>query len=389
MVWQDFPFANMDYPVDDASFRALVESEVSAFLEPAARHASLTILCGGSEIEQQAAMLGIAADFPLLDDVLPASVARADVDLPFVRSTPTGGNLPFRPGAGVAHYFGVGAYRRSLADARLAGVQFAAECLAFAHVPDVAETQRVGFESELWRAGVPRDNGADWDFGDVRDYYLEQLYGVHAPTLRGDDPERYLALSRVVTGEVTAATLGEWRRQGSTCSGALLWCFNDTAPGPGWGIVDVNGHPKPAFWLVRPVLQPVGLWMTDEGLNGVDIHVANDHAEMLAAVLEVHASRADGTVIAKGTRPVEIPPRGGVMFSFEEIVGSFLDASLAYAFGRPGHDVLGACLRRDEVELAKTAFYPCGRGQPPGATEAQRIAAAHSLRPPGHQPSPE
>ena len=59
LVWQDFAFANMDYPADDAEFSASVEAEAAGFLEPAGRHASLAVLCGGSEVEQQAAMMGI------------------------------------------------------------------------------------------------------------------------------------------------------------------------------------------------------------------------------------------------------------------------------------------------------------------------------------------
>ena len=60
LVWQDFMFANLDYPIADDGFRAAVEREASRRSSPrVGGRPSLAVLCGNSEIEQQVAMLGL------------------------------------------------------------------------------------------------------------------------------------------------------------------------------------------------------------------------------------------------------------------------------------------------------------------------------------------
>src|SRR5207248_8354521 len=107
-----------------------------------------------------------------------------------------------------------------------------------------------------WKAGVPRDAGAGWDFEDVRDHYLRLLFDLDPPALRSVDHERYLELSRAVSGEVMAEVFGEWRRGRSPCGGALVLWLSDLAPGAGWGLLDHGGDPKVAYHYLRRALAP-------------------------------------------------------------------------------------------------------------------------------------
>ncbi|MBV8848613.1 MAG: glycoside hydrolase family 2 protein, partial [Methylobacteriaceae bacterium] len=59
LVWHDFQFANFDYPIGEPDFRGLVEQEARAFLDRTQGSPALAILCGGSEVYQQAAMMGV------------------------------------------------------------------------------------------------------------------------------------------------------------------------------------------------------------------------------------------------------------------------------------------------------------------------------------------
>jgi beta-mannosidase len=300
------------------------------------------VLCGNSEVEQQAAMFGVdpALGRPaFFGETLPRLAREAGWDGPYVPSAPSGGPLPFSPSHGVASYFGVGGYRRPLSDARTAKVGFAAECLALANVPDYDVAHR---------EGVMSDPGTDWDFADVRDHYLRELHGVDPDALRAEDPERYWALSREVSGEVMCAVFGEWRREGSPCAGGIVLWARDLARGSGWGLLDHEGHPKPVLRALRGVLAPVAVWITDEGLGGLDVHVANDGRHQIAGVLHVELL-AGQHVIAEGRDDVTLEEPGVATYNVEEVLGRFVDASYAYKFGPPAHDTVVATLWMGEA----------------------------------------
>ena len=119
----------------------------------------------------------------------------------------------------------------------------------------------------------------------MRDHYLARLFGLDPVNLRYAEHERYLTLSRVVSGEVMAAVFAEWRRERSSCRGGLIWFWRDLWCGAGWGVVDALGAPKAAFYYLRRVLQPVSVAMSDEGGNGLFVHIVNERADSLGASL--------------------------------------------------------------------------------------------------------
>jgi beta-mannosidase len=386
LVWQDFMFANFDYPIADDGFRAAVEAEASAVLAAIGGRPSLAVLCGNSEIEQQVAMLGLDPDLgrgELFGELLPRLVEEAGVDAAYLPSAPCGGDLPFRPDRGVANYYGVGGYRRPLEDARRAEVRFAAECLAFANVPDQAGVEAILPEAPAsvvvhhprWKAGVPRDIGTGWDFDDVRDHYLALLFDVDPGELRRYDHERYLELSRAVSGEAMAAVFGEWRRAGSPCGGGLVLWMRDLAPGAGWGVVDHAGAPKCAYHHLRRALAPTAVWMTGEGLGGIGVHVANDGPEPLAASLRVGLYRDFEQKVGEADKELEVDAHGGLSLDLEALLGRFADASWAYRFGPPAQDLIVASLERegaggDEL-LSQAVHLPAGR--PRAVESADRL----------------
>lgn len=353
LVWQDLMLARMDYPTEDPEFATLLTEEVTVELARVGQHASTAVICGDSEVEQQAAMLGLPPGIGrsgFVRDVLPIIAAQKCPEVPVIPSSPCGGDLPFRISAGVSHYFGVGAYLRPLTDARTAAVRFASECLAFANVPEQTmldstartDPERAIAGSAAWKRGIPRDIGASWDFEDVRDHYFRLVYGTDSDELRRKDPKFYLDLSRVLTGEIMAATVGEWRRKASPCRGAIVLQSADLTPGCGWGLLDALGKAKPALAILRRVCLPRAVWTTDEGLDGIDIHLANDQPEPFACTLRVAMYRHDGTRTAEAARYIIVAPREVERIGVEQLFGRFVDANWAYRFGPRDHELVVA-----------------------------------------------
>ncbi|MEM9633946.1 MAG: glycoside hydrolase family 2 protein [Pseudomonadota bacterium] len=369
LVWQDFQFSNYDYPVKDEAFVEEVRAEIDDQLTDSQGCPSLAVLCGGSEIYQQGAMMGLPESRwkgPLCEEILPPLANTLRPDVPYASNSPYGGVLPFSPNEGIAHYYGVGAYLRPLEDARRANVRFAGECLAFSNIPeqgslDGALPVKPGHDPR-WKARIPRDRGAGWDFEDVRDHYLKTLYGIDPLALRYGDPDRYLDLGRAVTGEVMEQTFAEWRRKGSTCQGALVWTYQDLALGAGWGLIDATGRPKPAFYALKRAFRPLQVCLTDEGTNGLSIHVINDLPERKSVRLTLSCLRDGHLPIVSGQTELTLEPHSAEELNAVDLIGAFFDVNYAYRFGPLSHDVTVVQLLDGETEeqLADAFHFPAG-----------------------------
>ncbi len=368
MVWQDLMFANFDYPAADPGFVESAKRETVELMTRLSASPSLAIVCGGSEITQQAAMLGLPPAMwgnALFDEVLPTVVSEVRPDVVWLRSTPDGGAMPFCVDHGVGHYFGVGAYRRPLEDARRADVRFAAECLAFAHVPDDAAVHHLSVppvHHPLWKERVPRDNAAAWDFEDTRQHYEAEIFGIDPHGLRQEDPERYLDHARATTAHVIETTVGEFRRPASNCRGALVLLHRDFRLGAGWGLVDAEGAPKSSFHALARASRPVALILSDEGVNGLDVHLVNDTVAPISGRLEVVAIADGARPVVRGTRDVEVAPHGSLSIAATDLFGAFFDTTRAYRFGPAAHDLTYARFTGADGETLAEAFhFPLGR----------------------------
>ncbi len=370
-VWQDFMFANMDYPSDDQSFMQDVTLEIEDQLGRLREHPCVVVYCGNSEVEQQAAMFGMTEEVwhnPLFYEVIPSAVEKHSPGIPYFPSSPCEGALPFHNTTGPSHYFGVGAYKQSLDDLAKSNVKFASECLAFSNFPaDESLREHFGTTTPAvhhpsWKAGVPRDSATGWDFEDVRDHYIKRLYGVDAVDLRYFDKSAYAALSQVVPGEVMGAAFDFWRGKESDCSGGLIWFLNDIVPGAGWGIIDSDGRPKPPYYFLKRSWSETNLSIQDLGMDGLLASVSNDSSISTNHRLVVKVLQHSRVCIAESSTEFEVQSKHSKDILIDELLGRFFDTAHRYRFGPPNHDVIVMTLvdENGQQELTK-CFFPGNR----------------------------
>jgi beta-mannosidase len=375
LVWQEFMFASMDYPAGDPAFAASAVLEARQQLQRLHARPCLAVLCGNSEVQQQAAMWGAPREqwrSAFFEETLAQLCAEHAPSAPYWPSSAHGGAFPHQADAGTTSYYGVGAYLRPLHDARRSGLRFATECLAFANIPGERALERMpgGLATRVhhpaWKARSPRDLGAGWDFDDVRDHYLRTLFGVDPQQLRYADHERYLALGRMATGEAMAAAFAEWRRPASACRGALVLWLRDLWAGAGWGVVDESGAPKACYHYLKRALRPLAVLLTDEGGNGLAVHVINETAQDRQLELELIAWRDGDVQVARGELSLLAQARSARTLSCIDLLPHFMDLSYAYRFGPLPCDAVVVTLRDPlGVQLAQAFHFPGGLGAQP------------------------
>jgi len=361
LVWQDAMLATFDPPAEQGE---LIARELGSVLRRVSGNPALAVVSGGSETLQQPEMLGLSAQesaIEVIDTLLPAVVVEHS-DAHYVRSSPSpapgSAQLAIRPDTGVAGWFGVGGYLRPLADVRSAGIRFAAESLAFSNPPESAHVERhfgsarVAGHHPDWKAGVPRDRGSSWDFEDVRDFYVREIFGEDVLEVRRTSAERYLQLGRLAVAGTMRECFGFWRRSDSGCGGALVLSGRDLVPGAGWGLLDSDGGAKAALAVLARTWAPVSVIVANDGLAGIRIDVHNDTSTPLNGELRLTATNFTGIAVDATCR-VAVPPASSVTYFDSEIYGHFRDLSHAFRFGPPSADAVQAVAVFDNARTAR------------------------------------
>ncbi|MCR9258130.1 MAG: hypothetical protein NXH95_00270 [Pseudomonadaceae bacterium] len=356
MVWQDFMFARLDYPVEDENFLSSITIEAAQLLRRLSTHPCLTMLCGNTEVAQTAALLGLDKEKwsnRWFDQSLPSLCQELLPAVPYWRSSPDGGDMPFYTDEGASHYFGVGAYRQELADAVVNAPVFASECLAFG-IPRLGSLDKsIDVQAQV---STPADANASWSFGDVTEYYALQRFGSDLTEMKESNIDRYHLLCGIAVGEVMYDVQSQWRRKGIACNGALHIALNDAADGNGWGLLDSRGNPKAPYFFLKRAWKPLALMIVDQGVNGLKLVVHNDRPEEFVGTLKLSFCRLDGVVVHGGELDLTLAARSTLELSAEHVIGHFMDSSYTYRFGARAFDYIIGELAGAQGDLVGETF---------------------------------
>lgn len=365
LVWQDFMFASMDYPVEDPDFLKNITSEVQYQLNRLSRYACIALYCGNTDVEAQSAMYGIDKTHwinSFFTDTLPTNCKNIHPSIPYLPSSPTGGTLPFHLSKGVSHYWGIGAYMKPVTDQNKQLVKFCSEGMGLPHIPENYLIHQYIGKSTLypysndWTSRIPRDLGAGWDFDTIRDFYLEDLFKVDARSLRRENVDLFMRLSKIITGEVISQVFQYWRSHHSQCHGGIVWFNRDFWPCAGFGIIDSNNQAKAAYYQLKQVWNNIQIIVTNQGLDGASITAINESESSFEGQIEVELIKDNCITIAKDKQVISLSKHQQQQFDVDAILGRFYDSGYAYRFGVAQFDILVCRLLDVENKVCSESF---------------------------------
>ena len=321
IVWQDFLFACAAYPETPEMF-AEVKEEAHQAITRLGSHASLVMWCGGNECIEgfqhwgwEEALAGKPWGLNFYLDTLPASLAAFDGSRPYIPGSPfstvkedvkdfsSGTNHiwdvwnetgyqryeEYSPSFSAEFgYNGPGSWRtltKAIGKSNLDSAD-----------SDLATHQKAFFGMDKVAKGL------------VREFDKQFL----------DGPAWYFA-AQLVQARAVEVGLKHFRSQYETCSGSVLWQYNDMWPAISWAVLDSASSRKLSWYAMREAYRPQVLHF-----SGVKrkLILINDRSDAWSDLLKVHLVGKSGEVLESSSREVSLEPRSQSSFALSELFKS-------------------------------------------------------------------
>ncbi|MFD8619187.1 hypothetical protein [Streptomyces sp. NPDC059513] len=320
LVWQDFMFANVDYPDRDPDLRHEVQLEAEYQVRRLRNRACLALWCGNNEALMMRALvwghLDEGADGTtgwgrrFYTDILPGAVAAHDGFTPYWPGSPYGEE------SGVLSVIGTDDGDRHTWEVWhgliMPGVSVGPT--TFPSLGDARHYRRYAddtakFVSEFGIHAAP-------EAATLRRWIPEEDLAVHSPVFdqhnkdhpknKGDEllavttgpPEgldQYIAFTQAVQAEGMAFGIEHYRRRQPHTAGALMWQYNDVWPGFTWSVVDHDGIPKAAYYTARRASAPLALSFRATPDGDLELWLANNTRTAARLDVDVEIGAFDGS----------------------------------------------------------------------------------------------
>ncbi len=318
IVWQDFLFACAAYPETPAMF-AEVEDEAHQAITRLSTHPSLVMWCGGNECIEgfqhwgwKEPLAGKAWGSTFYMDTLPTALSKFDGSRPYIPGSPfsTLKEDVKDFSSGTNHIWDVWndtGYQRYEEYSPSFSAEFGyngpgswrtltkaiGKTTLDSRDPDVATHQKAFFGMDKVANGL------------VREFSKEFTQG----------PAWYFA-AQLVQARAVEVGLKHFRSQYETCSGSVLWQYNDMWPAISWAVLDSASSRKLSWYAMREAYRPRVLHF-----SGVErrLILINDTGTQWHDMLNLHLVAKNGEVIEQSSREVVLAPRSQASYELSDV----------------------------------------------------------------------
>lgn len=281
MVWQDFPFACQMYPVDN-QFLDNVFGEVEQNLMRITTHPSLALLCGNNEIwegwnhwgwkqESKDTLQDVSNYNLLFKDFLSLLCEKYAPTINYIHSSPIyhGWGNENSLKRGDCHYWGVWwadsnfqtythKVGRFMSEYGFQGVMNPETAKTYCSSPYQKTNEDFAIHQKHPRGFELIDNRIKEYFGDYK------------------TDEEYISFSQAVQQEALKVAIETHRIHKPYCMGSLFWQFNEPYPCIGWGCLDFDKTPKPAYYTAMMSFKPLIFAIDNSNKDTVKVYACSD-----------------------------------------------------------------------------------------------------------------
>lgn len=317
LVWQEFIFACMKYPIHDQPFYDEVMVEARHNVRRLASHPSLIAWCGNNELETALWNWGpydkghVMPDYGLFHYALPRMLATEDPTRWYQPSSPISFSPTINPhdhAYGDQHPWDIGFFDFDHRKYRNFICRFPNEggVLGPTALPTLRDCLQ-GSDGKIGNfAWKQHDNGVDcWAEPSALDTATELWLGKKLADM---SLEQYAYWGGLIQAEGLREYVDAFRRKTWNSSAAIFWMFNDVWPASrSWTIVDWNLLRTPSFHPIRRAMAPISVTIHEDG-DDLIITAATDLALPKNATLRFGAFTLAGKYLLDRTISVVLPP---------------------------------------------------------------------------------